>query len=137
MKCNMNLNLNPFLTNTARKVSVFRVFLVCIFPHSDGIRRDTPYLPVFSPNVRKHEPEKPRTRTLFPQCNVLILYHLETPKKKIGFLVFSEGHKMETMTRNELMTYKVSNLNNIKIFRNQITSSVFPEMNKNIPQVSR
>ena len=42
-----------------------------------------------------------------------------------------------SMTRNELMTYKVSNLNNINIFRNQITSSVFPEMNKNIPQVSR
>ena len=58
-------------------------------------------------------------------------------EKKNWFSGVFRGHKMETMTRNELMTYKVSNLNNIKIFRNQITSSVFPEMNKNIPQVSR
>ena len=28
----------------AHKVSIFGVFLVCIFPHSDWTRRDTPYL---------------------------------------------------------------------------------------------
>ena len=33
-------------------------FLVRIFPHSDWIRRDTPYLSVFSPNVGKYGPEK-------------------------------------------------------------------------------
>ena len=29
-----------------------------IFPYSDGIRRDTKYLSVFSPNAGKYEPEK-------------------------------------------------------------------------------
>ena len=33
-------------------------FLVRIFPHSDWIRRDTPYLSVFSPNAGKCGPEK-------------------------------------------------------------------------------
>ena len=32
--------------------------LVLIFPHSDWIRRDSPYLSVFSPNAGKYEPEK-------------------------------------------------------------------------------
>ena len=33
-------------------------FLVCIFPHSDWVRRDTKYLSVFSPNAGKYRPEK-------------------------------------------------------------------------------
>ena len=33
-------------------------FLVRIFPHSGLIRRDTPYLSIFSPNAGKHRPEK-------------------------------------------------------------------------------
>ena len=33
-------------------------FLVRIFPHSDCIRIDTPYLSVFSPNAEKYGPEK-------------------------------------------------------------------------------
>ena len=45
-------------TNTAWKVSVFRVFVVCIFSHSDWIRRDTEYLSVFSPNAGKYSPAK-------------------------------------------------------------------------------
>ena len=52
---------------------VFGVSLVCIFPHSDWIRRDapyTPYLSVVSPNVGKYAPEKLRIRTLFSQCSV-------------------------------------------------------------------
>ena len=57
---------------TAWKVFVFGVSLVCIFPHSDWIRRDapyTPYLSVFSPNVGKYAPGKLRIRTLFSQCS--------------------------------------------------------------------
>ena len=38
---------------TVQNVSVFRVILVHIFPHSDWIRRDTEYLSVFSLNVGK------------------------------------------------------------------------------------
>ena len=37
-------------SNTARKLSKFGVILVHIFPHLDLIRRDNPYLSVFSPN---------------------------------------------------------------------------------------
>ena len=42
---------------TAWKESIFGVILVRIFPHSDWIRRDIPYLSVFSPNVGKYGPE--------------------------------------------------------------------------------
>ena len=53
---------------TAWKLSIFRVFLVHIFQHSDWIYRDTPYLLVFTPNAGKYWPEKLRIRTLFTQC---------------------------------------------------------------------
>ena len=42
----------------ARKVSKYGVFLVRIFPHSDWIQRETPYLSVFRPNAGKYGPEK-------------------------------------------------------------------------------
>ena len=42
--------------NTAWKVSVVGVILVCIFPHSDWIRRDK-YLSVSSPNAGKCGPQ--------------------------------------------------------------------------------
>ena len=48
-------------------MSVFRVFLVLNFSHSDWIWRDTPTLSVFSPNAGKYGPEKLRIRTLFMQ----------------------------------------------------------------------
>ena len=35
-----------------------KFFLIRIFPHSEWIRRDTPYLSVFSPNAGKYGPEK-------------------------------------------------------------------------------
>ena len=38
-----------------------------IFPHSDCTRRDTEYLPVFSPNTGKYGPEKLQIRTPFMQ----------------------------------------------------------------------
>ena len=55
-------------TITAGKLSVFGVFLVRIFPHSDWMLRHTPHFPVFSPNTGKHGPETLRIRTLFTQC---------------------------------------------------------------------
>ena len=44
--------------NTTWKVSVFGDFLVCIFPHSEWIGRDTECLSVFSPNTGKYGPKK-------------------------------------------------------------------------------
>ena len=46
------------IIHTTWKESVFGVFLVRIFPHSDWMRRDTEYLFVFHPNARKYGPEK-------------------------------------------------------------------------------
>ena len=62
--------------SNARKVSVFEVFLVRFFPHSDWIWRDTEDLPVFNPDAGKYVPEKLRIQTLFTQCP--ISYPLET-----------------------------------------------------------
>ena len=53
---------------TAWKMSVFGVFLVRIFPHSDWIRKDTEYLSVFSQNAGKDGSEKLRIWTLLMQC---------------------------------------------------------------------
>ena len=63
-------------TYTSWKVSVFGIFLVRISPHSDLIRRDTPFLSVLSRNAGKYRPEKLRIRTLFTQCQTLI-YNLK------------------------------------------------------------
>ena len=52
---------------TALKVSLFGIFLVHIFPHSEWIRRDTSYLHAFSLNAGKYRPEKLRKRTPFTQ----------------------------------------------------------------------
>ena len=64
MVCKLNMD-----TPTAWKVSVFGVFLVRIFPHSDWIRIDTPYFSVFSPNTGKYGLKKLWIRTLFTQCS--------------------------------------------------------------------
>ena len=50
---------------TVEKVSIFGVFMVRIFPHSDLIGKDTPYLSVFSRNAAKYGPEKFPIRPLF------------------------------------------------------------------------
>ena len=50
---------------TVEKVSIFGVFMVRIFPHSDLIGKDTPYLSTFSRNVAKYGPEKFPIRPLF------------------------------------------------------------------------
>ena len=68
--CTLSIGyLQKKLIDTAWKVSVFGVFLVRISPHLDWMRRDTPFLFVFSPNAGKYGQEKLRIRTLFTQCN--------------------------------------------------------------------
>ena len=53
-------------------MSVFGVFVVCIFPHSEWILRDTSYLSVFSPNLGKYGPEKSRILILFAKWDTYI-----------------------------------------------------------------
>ena len=53
-------------TNCVKSVRI-RSFSGAHFPAFGLLRRDTPYLPVFSPNAGKRGPEKPRIRTLFTQ----------------------------------------------------------------------
>ena len=60
-------------------MSVFGVFLVRSFPHLYWIRRFTEQIPIFSPNVGKHEPEKFRIGALFMQC---YLGHTKWQKRK-------------------------------------------------------
>ena len=52
---------------TAWKVSVFGVFLVRIFLHSDWMPRDILYLSIFSLNASKYGPEKLQVWTLFTE----------------------------------------------------------------------
>ena len=65
-------DIKQWITLTAWKVSVFRVFLVLIFPHSYWIRRDTACLPVFSMNAWKYWPEYPNTDTFHAVQNARI-----------------------------------------------------------------
>ena len=46
------------LESLREKCANTEFFLARIFPHSDWIQRDTPYLSIFSPNVGKYGPEK-------------------------------------------------------------------------------
>ena len=52
---------------TRKKVSVFGVILVRIFPHADWIRRDTLNLSIFSPNAGKYGSEQLWILTIFTQ----------------------------------------------------------------------
>ena len=71
-----------YIIFTAWKLSVFGVFLVRIFPHSDWIRRDIPYFSVFSLNAGKYGPEKLRTQTLhsMPKTNIFLLKNAKQAK---------------------------------------------------------
>ena len=47
-----------YMRHCVKTVQIRSFFLVRIFPHLDWIRRDTPYLSVFSPNAGKYGPGK-------------------------------------------------------------------------------
>ena len=49
---------NSFIAALREKCPNTEFFLVHNFPHSNWIRRDTPYLSVFSPNAGKYRPGK-------------------------------------------------------------------------------
>ena len=61
-------------SDTVSKVSLFGVFLVCIFPHLNWIRRLAEKISVFSANAGKYGPEKLRIRTLVTPCGYFIQF---------------------------------------------------------------
>ena len=72
---------------TAWKVLKYGFFLIRIFPHFDWIRRDTPYLSVFSPNVGKDEPEKTPYLDTFHAVVFFNPSGTVTHKSKISYLI--------------------------------------------------
>ena len=70
-------------------MSIFGIFLVCVFPHSDWIWRDTPCISVFSPNAGKHGPENSEYRHFL--CSVSVMrkwkidfFNLDTFASKVA-----------------------------------------------------
>ena len=99
------------MTLTAWKMSVFGVFLVRIFLHSDWIRRHN--LSVSSPDTGKYGPEKLRIRALFTQYLILVIrillffflnMYLHCAKNEVlhyGYLQLMRPNPQETL---ELVT---------------------------------
>ena len=70
---------------------LFGVFLVHIFPYSDGIRRDAPYLSVFNLNAGKCGPEK-HQKEHFSSGNV----HQLLPESVLHSTKAPRQHKRKT-----------------------------------------
>ena len=79
-----------------------------IFPHSHCIRRDIPYLSVFSPNAEKYGPEKLSIRTLFKHC----YYHFISWQRSFTITI---PHNIHTTARHSRCTIKISTNININI----------------------
>ena len=89
-------------------MSVFGVFLVRIFPHSEWIRRDT----LFSPNAVKYRPEKPQT--LFPQCKLekkVETYPLQVTKSPWLQNLTSETNESQSVIHLHCVKTSISRLN--------------------------
>ena len=71
-----------------------RIFQVCIFLHLDWIRRDTPYIFVFSPNTGMYGPEKLQIRRLFTQCLLVLLPSV--PKRLRSQVFFNPAFTVKT-----------------------------------------
>ena len=99
-------------------MSVFGAFLVRISPHSAWIRRDAPYLSVFSPKAGKYRPEKFRRRTLFAQCNVSVKTLLGPKKPWIIFFFF-------IICTNYMKTYKVNDILTVFPLNERIKCNVY------------
>ena len=67
----MTTVLTCSFVDAAWKMSVFGVFLVCIFPHLDGANTEWYKISLlFSPYAGKYGPEKQRIGTFFTPCFV-------------------------------------------------------------------
>ena len=75
------------------------LILVGIFPHSDWIRRDTPYLSVFSPNVGKYGPQ------LIPYLGTFhAVLHISTMENFYGdYLLHVTKWKISLFTQHALI----------------------------------
>ena len=62
-----------------------KIFLVRILSDSDWIRRDTPYLSVFSPNAEKYGPEK---TPYFDTFHAVILFAISHMLSEIKYFLF-------------------------------------------------
>ena len=89
------INIRCDLYFTTWKVSLFGVFLVLIFLHSDGIRRYMEYLSVFSSNAGKYGPEKLRIRTLLTQYLFLSERLKEHVNNRFCNILISTSQKVE------------------------------------------
>ena len=113
-------------------------FLVCIFPHSDWIRRDTKDLSVFSPNAGKYGPGKTpyletfhtvqMTRILFkfmiyPSCErVLKNGRVKLKMFRESFLnfTFGQGIRLCLAKLKQSRIVQISIIFDIEIFNNNI-----------------
>ena len=66
-----------------RILNMAEFFLVRIFPHSGWIRRDSPYLSVFSPNAENTDQKNLRIWTLFTQCLYTYFFYKKPAYKKL------------------------------------------------------
>ena len=71
-----------------------RSYLVRIFPHSDWIRRGTPYISVFSSNAGKYEPEYLRIWTLSIHC--------QNPLTLLLFVSYWANHNADLPSSNNV-----------------------------------
>ena len=97
-------------THTAWNVSKYGVFFWSVFSDSDWIRRDTPYLSVFSPNAGKNGPEKTLHLDTFHAVTVIREYLLDWP----------ENLKLATSTHLEIFRdiFRSNKQNKIKQNKN-------------------
>ena len=96
MKCSL-VQPRKLWHYTAWNVSIFEVFLVRIFPHSDRMRRDTPSLCVFSPDSGKYGPEKLQTRTTFTYCYLITLFFSHFTRHPFQLSVFLSHIKISDL----------------------------------------
>ena len=95
----------PLLPVTLReKCPNTEFILVPIFLYSDWIRRFTPYISVFIPNIGKYGPvfffKKPRIWTLFTQCNGDRLFHFPNITNQFVSLFLLLGLLMKNLWRS-------------------------------------
>ena len=68
------------------------ILLVCIFPRSDWIRRDIPYLSVLSPITRKYGPEKTPYLDTFHTVHLTpgVWFYLWKPRRRFTLFIFNQ-----------------------------------------------